>query len=67
MYFTQGKMVASLAKEPSGRLLKHIVRCYLRLSDNARCVCMRVYNLKAELLTLKSCISEAITVSSRVV
>ena len=31
-----GKMVASLAKEPSGRLLKHIVRCYLRLSDNAR-------------------------------
>lgn len=24
------------AKEPSSRLLKHVVRCYLRLSDNAR-------------------------------
>lgn len=32
----QGKMVISLAKEPSSRLLKHVVRCYLRLSDNAR-------------------------------
>lgn len=31
-----GKMVLSLAKEPSSRLLKHVVRCYLRLSDNAR-------------------------------
>lgn len=31
-----GKMVLSLAKEPSARLLKHVVRCYLRLSDNAR-------------------------------
>ncbi|CRL07476.1 CLUMA_CG020444, isoform A [Clunio marinus] len=31
-----GKMVISLAKEPSSRLLKHVVRCYLRLSDNAR-------------------------------
>jgi CCR4-NOT transcription complex subunit 9 len=29
-------MVLSLAKEPSSRLLKHVVRCYLRLSDNAR-------------------------------
>lgn len=29
-------MVLSLAKEPSARLLKHVVRCYLRLSDNAR-------------------------------
>ena len=29
-------MVISLAKEPSGRLLKHVVRCYLRLSDNQR-------------------------------
>lgn len=32
----KGKMVISLAKEPSSRLLKHVVRCYLRLSDNAR-------------------------------
>ncbi|XP_023017023.1 required for cell differentiation 1 [Leptinotarsa decemlineata] len=31
-----GKMVISLAKEPSARLLKHVVRCYLRLSDNSR-------------------------------
>ncbi|XP_039249757.1 CCR4-NOT transcription complex subunit 9 [Styela clava] len=31
-----GKMVMSLSKEPSARLLKHVVRCYLRLSDNAR-------------------------------
>lgn len=31
-----GKMVISLAKEPSARLLKHVVRCYLRLSDNPR-------------------------------
>lgn len=31
-----GKMVLSLAKEQSGRLLKHVIRCYLRLSDNPR-------------------------------
>ncbi|KAJ6636809.1 CCR4-NOT transcription complex subunit 9 [Pseudolycoriella hygida] len=31
-----GKMVLQLAKEPSARLLKHVVRCYLRLSDNVR-------------------------------
>mmetsp|Transcript_21415 Transcript_21415/g.67220 ORF Transcript_21415/g.67220 Transcript_21415/m.67220 type:complete len:304 (-) Transcript_21415:2932-3843(-) len=29
-------MVASLVDQPSIRLLKHIVRCYLRLSDNLR-------------------------------
>uniref|UniRef100_A0A7S2V242 Cell differentiation protein rcd1 n=1 Tax=Fibrocapsa japonica TaxID=94617 RepID=A0A7S2V242_9STRA len=29
-------MVAVLAEAPSVRLLKHIVRCYLRLSDNLR-------------------------------
>ncbi|XP_042439209.1 CCR4-NOT transcription complex subunit 9-like [Zingiber officinale] len=29
-------MVASLADQPSTRLLKHIIRCYLRLSDNQR-------------------------------
>ncbi|KAF0894499.1 hypothetical protein E2562_039276 [Oryza meyeriana var. granulata] len=29
-------MVVSLAEQPSTRLLKHIIRCYLRLSDNAR-------------------------------
>lgn len=31
-----GLMVLNLAKEPSSRLLKHVVRCYLRLSDNSR-------------------------------
>ncbi|XP_010775275.1 cell differentiation protein RCD1 homolog [Notothenia coriiceps] len=29
-------MVLQLSKEPSARLLKHVVRCYLRLSDNLR-------------------------------
>lgn len=29
-------MVLHLAKEPSQRLLKHVVRCYSRLSDNPR-------------------------------
>ena len=29
-------MVALLVEQPSVRLLKHIVRCYLRLSDNLR-------------------------------
>ncbi|KAL4221958.1 Cell differentiation protein RCD1 [Mactra antiquata] len=31
-----GKMVLHLSREPSARLLKHVVRCYLRLSDNPR-------------------------------
>ena len=31
-----GKMVHQLAKLQSHRLLKHVVRCYLRLSDNPR-------------------------------
>ncbi|KAG8043460.1 hypothetical protein GUJ93_ZPchr0458g22712 [Zizania palustris] len=29
-------MVVSLADQPSTRLMKHIIRCYLRLSDNPR-------------------------------
>ena len=29
-------MVINLAKEQSARLLKHVIRCYLRLSDNPR-------------------------------
>jgi CCR4-NOT transcription complex subunit 9 len=29
-------MVAALVEQPSARLLKHIVRCYLRLADNIR-------------------------------
>lgn len=31
-------MVGTLAEQPSSRLLKHIIRCYLRLSDNPRLV-----------------------------
>ncbi|KAK4723367.1 hypothetical protein R3W88_026146 [Solanum pinnatisectum] len=31
-----GNMVGTLAEQPSSRLLKHIIRCYLRLSDNPR-------------------------------
>ena len=29
-------VVSSLAEQPSVRLLKHIIRCYLRLSENQR-------------------------------
>ncbi|XP_052207161.1 cell differentiation protein rcd1-like isoform X1 [Diospyros lotus] len=31
-----GNMVAALAQQPSSRLLKYIIRCYLRLCDNQR-------------------------------
>ena len=31
-----GSMVLMLQEQPSVRLLKHIIRCYLRLADNAR-------------------------------
>uniref|UniRef100_A0A2K5E857 CCR4-NOT transcription complex subunit 9 n=1 Tax=Aotus nancymaae TaxID=37293 RepID=A0A2K5E857_AOTNA len=31
-----GKTVLQLSKEPSAHLLKHVVRCYIRLSDNPR-------------------------------
>lgn len=31
-----GNLVGTLIEQPSARLLKHIVRCYLRLSDNPR-------------------------------
>ncbi|KAF3683401.1 Cell differentiation protein RCD1 -like protein [Capsicum annuum] len=31
-----GNMVGALAAQPSSSLLKHIIRCYLRLSDNPR-------------------------------
>lgn len=33
-----GNMVRVLAEQPSNRLLKHIIRCYLRLSENPRLV-----------------------------
>ena len=31
-----GNMIALLVEQPSHRLLKHIIRCYLRLADNQR-------------------------------
>ena len=37
-----GNMVAALSEQPSSRLLKHIIRCYLRLSDNPKWV--KVYS-----------------------
>lgn len=36
-------MVLQLSKEPSARLLKHVVRCYLRLSDNSRWIECSLY------------------------
>ena len=33
---TAANLVGALVEQPSARLLKHIVRCFLRLSDNAR-------------------------------
>lgn len=32
----QGKMVLALEREPSTRLLRHVVGCYVRLSENSR-------------------------------
>ncbi|KAK4723364.1 hypothetical protein R3W88_026143 [Solanum pinnatisectum] len=38
-----GNMVGALAEQPSSRLLKHIIRCFLRLSDNPRaCLALKV-------------------------
>ena len=39
-----GNMVAALAEQPSSRLLKHIIRCYLRLSDNPRFLHFQISN-----------------------
>ncbi|WMV48758.1 hypothetical protein MTR67_042143 [Solanum verrucosum] len=37
-----GNMVGALVEQPSSRLLKHIIRCYLRLSDEPRLKAMRM-------------------------
>lgn len=38
------RMVEELVRQPSPRLLKHIIRCYLRLTDNQRaCNALRSY------------------------
>ncbi|OVA09763.1 Rcd1 [Macleaya cordata] len=55
-----GTMVASLAEQPSSRLLKHIIRCYLRLSDNPR-ACEALRNCLPDMLrdaTFSSCLRE---------
>ncbi|GKV22209.1 hypothetical protein SLEP1_g32093 [Rubroshorea leprosula] len=53
-------MVAALAEQPSSRLLKHIIRCYLRLSDNPR-ACDALRSCLPDMLrdaTFSSCLHE---------
>ncbi|CAO2833584.1 unnamed protein product [Amaranthus hypochondriacus] len=53
-------MVGALAEQPSSRLLKHIIRCYLRLSDNPR-ACDALRSCLPEMLrdaTFASCLRE---------
>ncbi|KAI9115559.1 hypothetical protein K1719_013228 [Acacia pycnantha] len=55
-----GNMVAALAEQPSSRLLKHIIRCYLRLSDNLR-ACDALRSCLPDMLrdaTFNSCLRE---------
>ncbi|KAJ6886302.1 hypothetical protein NC651_026859 [Populus alba x Populus x berolinensis] len=55
-----GNMVAALAEQPSSRLLKHIIRCYLRLSDNPR-ACHALRSCLPDMLrdaTFSSCLRE---------
>ncbi|KAI5674776.1 hypothetical protein M9H77_15140 [Catharanthus roseus] len=55
-----GNMVESLAEQPSSRLLKHIIRCYLRLSDNSR-ACDALRSCLPDILrdaTFSSCLRE---------
>ncbi|KAF3670529.1 Cell differentiation protein RCD1 -like protein [Capsicum annuum] len=55
-----GNMVGALAEQPSSRLLKHIIRCYLRLSDNPR-ACDALRNGLPDMLrdnTFSSCLRE---------
>ncbi|XP_031407190.1 CCR4-NOT transcription complex subunit 9-like isoform X2 [Punica granatum] len=53
-------MVVVLAEQPSSRLLKHIVRCYLRLADNPR-ACDALRSCLPDMLrdgTFNNCLSE---------
>ncbi|TXG67514.1 hypothetical protein EZV62_008789 [Acer yangbiense] len=55
-----GNMVAALAEQPSSRLFKQIIRCYLRLSDNAR-ACYALCSCLPDMLrdgTFSSCLRE---------
>ncbi|VDK51112.1 unnamed protein product [Anisakis simplex] len=47
-------MVLQLAKEPSQRLLKHVVRCYSRLSDNPRHVYQKIVYSIVNMKSVKS-------------
>ncbi|XP_075487692.1 uncharacterized protein LOC142526914 isoform X1 [Primulina tabacum] len=55
-----GNMVTVQAEQPSPRLLKHIIRCYLRLSENLR-ACEALRSCLPDLLrdaTFNSCLRE---------
>ncbi|GAB2277764.1 CCR4-NOT transcription complex subunit 9 [Dionaea muscipula] len=55
-----GNMVAALAEQQSPRLLKHIIRCYLRLSDNPR-ACDALRSFLPDMLqdnTFSNCLRE---------
>ncbi|PON41197.1 Clathrin, heavy chain [Parasponia andersonii] len=55
-----GNMVGALAEQPSSRLLKHIIRCYLRLSENPR-ACEALRSCLPDMLrdaTFSSCLRE---------
>nr|GLL22557.1 cell differentiation protein RCD1 homolog [Ipomoea trifida] len=56
-----GNMVVALAEQPSSRLLKHIIRCYLRLSDNPRaCDALRscLPDILRDATTFSNCLHE---------
>ncbi|KAG5570275.1 hypothetical protein H5410_060041 [Solanum commersonii] len=58
-----GNMVGALAEQPSSRLLKHIIRCYLRLSDNPR-ACDALRSGLPDMLrdtTFSTCLREDLT------
>ena len=44
-------MVTTLAETQAVRLLKHVVRCYLRMSDNPRCVASSAWRVQGFELT----------------
>ncbi|PHT96734.1 Cell differentiation protein RCD1 -like protein [Capsicum chinense] len=55
-----GNMVGELVEQPSSRLMKYIIRCYLRLSDNPRS-CVALGSCLPDMLrdtTFSSCLRE---------
>ncbi|KAM3381318.1 CCR4-NOT transcription complex subunit 9 [Capsicum galapagoense] len=58
-----GNMVGELVEQPSARLLKYIIRCYLRLSDNQR-ACDELGTCLPHILrdtTFNSCLCDPVT------